>query len=71
MKWNIRELKEFIKDLDDDTEVVVESIVSGEEKFCSDTEDIYFSEDSNSGDKLLVIVPKEIEINESKNDLDL
>ncbi|UZQ49839.1 hypothetical protein [Clostridium kluyveri] len=68
MKWDVKELKEFIKELDDDTEIVVESIVSGEEKFCSDTEDIYFSEDSETGNKLLVIVPKEIEIDNENLD---
>lgn len=68
MKWDVKELKEFMKGLDDDVEIVVESIVSGEEKFCSDTEDIYFSEDSETGNKLLVIVPKEIEINNENLD---
>lgn len=62
MKWNVKELKDVIKDLDDDVEVVIESIVSGEERYCSDTQDVYFSEDSESGNKLLVFVPKEIEI---------
>ncbi|WP_315072621.1 hypothetical protein [uncultured Clostridium sp.] len=43
-------------------EVVIESIVSGEERDCSDTQDVYFSEDSEYGNKLLVFVPKEIQI---------
>lgn len=62
MKWNVKELKEFIKDIDDDYEIVIESIISGEEQYCSDTEDIYSSKDSESGNKLLVFVPKEIQV---------
>jgi len=71
MKWNIKELKDFIKDLDDDVEVVIESIISGEERYCSDTEDIYTSTDDNSGDKLLVLVPKDIGINNTELNEDL
>jgi hypothetical protein len=62
MEWTIKELKEMIEGLDDDAKVVVESIVNGEEEYCSDTEDIYTSTDDNSGEKLLVIVPKEISV---------
>lgn len=62
MEWTIKELEEFIKDYPKDTKIVIESIVSGEERYCSDTTDIYYSQDDNSGDKLLVFVPKEIEL---------
>lgn len=68
MEWTVKELKDFIEDVDNDTKVVIESIVSGEERYCSDTSDIYFSEDSESDDKLLVFVPKEIEVNTSDDD---
>lgn len=63
MEWNVKDLEEFIKDCSKDMKVVIESIVSGEERYCSDTENIYTSIDDNSGDKSLVLVPKQIEIN--------
>ena len=66
MKWNVKELKELIEDLDDDTEIVIESIVSGDERYCLDTTDVYFSEDGETGNKLLVFVPKDIEINNAE-----
>ena len=62
MGWKVKDLKEFIEGLDDDMDVVVESIISGEERYCSSTADIYSSVDWNSKEKLLVIVPKEVEI---------
>lgn len=62
MGWKVKDLKEFIEELDDDMDVVVESIVSGEERYCSSTADIYSSIDWNSKQKLLVIAPKEVEI---------
>lgn len=61
-EWTIAELEEFIKEYPKDTKIVIQSIISGEEHYCSDTTDIYYSEDSESHDKLLVFVPKEIEI---------
>jgi hypothetical protein len=61
-EWTIGQLEEFIKEYPKDTKVVIQSIISGEEYYCSDTEDVYYSEDSESHDKLLVFVPKEIEI---------
>ncbi|WP_252251278.1 hypothetical protein [Clostridium sp. VAP52] len=62
MSLNIKELKEFIEDLPNDMEVVIKSIVHEEEEYCSDTQDIYSSIDDNSGENLLVLVPKEIEV---------
>lgn len=62
MSLKVKELKEFIEDLPDDMEVVIESIMSGDENYCSETQDIYSSVDWESGDKLLVLVPKEIEV---------
>ena len=59
----VRELKEFLRDaeVEDDFEIVIQSIVSGEERYCSETIDISSSVDWNSGEKLLVLVPKEVE----------
>ncbi|WP_249167340.1 hypothetical protein [Clostridium butyricum] len=62
MSLNIKGLKEFIKDLPDEMEVTIESIISGDENYCSETVDIYSSIDDNSGDKMLVLVPKDIEV---------
>lgn len=62
MSLKVKELKDFIEDLPDDMEVTIESIVSGDENYCSETEEIYTSIDDNSGDKLLVLVPKEIQV---------
>lgn len=61
-EWTIGELEEFIKEYPKDTKVVIQSIISGEERYCSDTTDVYYSEDSESHEKLLVFVPKKIEI---------
>ena len=41
MSLNIKGLKEFIKDLQDELEVTIESIISGVESYCSQTEDNY------------------------------
>ncbi|GMM62789.1 hypothetical protein [Clostridium butyricum] len=41
MSLNIKGLKEFIKDLPDEMEVTIESIISGDENYCSETVDIY------------------------------
>ncbi|MCD3276703.1 spore protease YyaC [Clostridium botulinum] len=62
IKLTIKELKDFIQDLNDNTEVVIESIVKGEDLYCSEVQDIYFSENCNSGEKLLILSPKEISI---------
>lgn len=62
MSLNIKGLKEFIKDLPDDMEVTIESIISGEEQYCSETQDMYSSVDDNSGDQMLVLVPKQIQV---------
>lgn len=63
MSLNVKELKEFIEDLPDEMEVVIQSIVSGDEEYCSETLDVSSTIDDNSGDKLLVLVPKEVSIN--------
>ncbi|KEI95014.1 hypothetical protein N496_18790 (plasmid) [Clostridium botulinum A2B3 87] len=63
MSLNVKELKEFIEDLPDEMEVVIQSIVSGDEEYCSEILDISSTIDDNSGDKLLVLDPKEVSIN--------
>ncbi|MFV3013901.1 hypothetical protein ACLD43_18540 [Clostridium botulinum] len=63
MSLNVKELKEFIEDLPDEMEVVIQSIVYGDEEYCSETLDISSTIDDNSGDKLLVLDPKEVSIN--------
>lgn len=59
----VKELKEFIEDLDDNIEVVAETIISGDENYCSEINDITYSKDYNSGEELLVLYPKEVSIN--------
>lgn len=60
------ELKKFLcqneNELNSDDEVVIKSIISGGERYCSKTSEAYFKTDEESGKQILILVPSEISI---------
>lgn len=62
MSLSIGELKEVIKDMPNDMFVVVESIISGEEKFSSDVVDYFKTYDNDAESNIFVLKPKEVAV---------
>lgn len=61
--WELKKyLCEIENEINGDAEVVIQSIISGEERYCSETSDISFEIDYNSNEQYLMLVPKEVEI---------